>query len=401
MPVARRFNGPLGVLGALALAFVLVVAPEAEGQTAAVKPEPAKPGADVFPLTTLWTVQLETPPALSPAYDETRAFIALKPDPDRGISAMRLTAVSLSDGSTRWKREIGTADAIAAGDDRVFACSGPLLQAFATADGAPQWQLPLGAPLSAPLLSTGGWLIAVTQASDVVGVRAQDGVKLWQAHLPSPAIGRPAVARDALYLPLTDNRVVRLKLETGAIVWDEKILSQPTAVLALADRVFVGTREYWFYALKPDSGKVLWRFRVGGAVVDEPAVDATGVYFLTLDNLIRALDRQDGLLKWRQILARRERYGPVLVDNLLFVSGFSPTVHACDTKSGAAAGSFDAPHDLKAPVHVVPGLLDRDFLLVALSGQGELMVLRPRTLEPEAFVISPQVFLLTGFPIWR
>jgi outer membrane protein assembly factor BamB len=415
MPEPLRISIPPGILGALALAFALAVAPRAAAQTAtaqtaaaqtataqtAAAQAPAKPGSEIFPLTSVWMVKLDTPPALSAAYDAARAYIVLKPDPDRAIPATRLTAVSLSNGSTKWTREINAADSIVADGDHLVASAGSLLQAFATSDGTPRWQLALSAPLSAPLLPIGGWLIAVTQASDAVAVRSLDGAKLWQVHLPSPAVGKPAAAGDALYLPLTDNRVLRLKLDTGGVVWDEKILSQPTTLLALDDRVFVGTSG-WFYALQPKDGKVLWRFRVGGAVVGEPAASVSAVYFLALDDLLRALDRESGPLKWRQILVRRERFGPLRVADLLFVSGNSPTIQAYDMKSGTPAGSFDAPHDLKMiPVHLVPGLLERDFLLMAMTGEGELMAIRPQSLQPEAFAVSPRAYLLTGFPIWR
>jgi len=403
MPEPLRISIPLGILGALALAFT----PRAEAQTAATQTAaaaaqaPAKPGSEIFPLTTFWMVKLDTPPALSPAYDAARAYIVLKPDPDRAIPATRLTAVSLSNGSTKWTREIAAVDSIVTDGDLLVASVGSSLQAFAASDGTPRWRLALSAPLSAPLLSIGGWLIAVTQASDVTAVRPLDGGKLWQVHLPSPAVGIPAVAGDALYLPLTDNRVLRLKLDTGAVVWDQKILSQPTTLLALDDRLFVGTSE-WFYALQPKDGKVLWRFRVGGAVVGEPVASASAVYFLALDNLVRALDREGGPLKWRQILVHRERFGPLRVADLLVVSGASPTIQAYDARSGTAAGSFDAPHDLKMmPVHLVPGLLERDFLLIAMTGEGELMAIRPQSLQPEPFAVSPRVYLLTGFPIWR
>ena len=65
-------------------------------------------------------------------------------------------------------------------------------------------------------------------------------------------------------------------------------------MLALDDRVFVGTARTWFYALQPEDGRVRWRKRVGAAVVGRPAADRSAVYFLALDNLLRALDRVGG-----------------------------------------------------------------------------------------------------------
>ncbi len=396
----RRIGTPPGVpaVATLALAVVLAVLLEAH---AAAQPVPPKPEAPVFPLAPLWTATLDSAPALPPAYDTTHAYLVLKPDPDRGFASARLIAVSLGDGSLKWTHDIPAADALAVGAAGVFTCAGPLVQAFGAADGAPRWQLPLGAPLSAPLHLADGRLVATTQASDVTAVRTLDGSKLWQRHLPSPATGEPATSGDGLYLPLTDNRVIRLKPDTGAITWTVRILSQPTTVLALEDRVFVGTREDWFYALRPHDGKVLWRVRVGAGVVGAPAVDRSAVYFLALDNLLRALYREGGSLDWRQMLVRRERFGPLLAGGLLLVSGFSPTLQAYDAVTGKPAGSFDAPRDLAGPVHLVPGLLARDFLAIVLTGEGQLMALRTQSLQPEAFALSPRVYLTNGFPFWH
>ncbi len=397
MPEAPRRTRQLNVVGTVALVFALggSLPLPAHAQAAA-----AKAGDDVFPLTPLWNVHLGAFPRRGPVYDEGRAFVVLASDPETGSSSARLAAFSLGNGSKQWSRDVGEVDAVAAGDDQVFACGQGALSGFSAADGEPRWQIPLPAPLSAPLHYEAGWLIAVTEASNALAIRASDGVKVWEAHLPSPAIGEPAVAGDGLYLPLTDNRVLRVTIETGEVVWDRKIVSQPVVLLALGDRLFVGTIR-WFYALDPKDGKVLWRSQIGARVIGTPSADRDRVYFLALDNLLRALEREGGTLRWRQILVHREEHGPVLLFDLALVSGRSPAVQAYETKRGAAAGSYDAPDDLAAPVHVVRGLVQRDFLLIVLTGEGQFIALRPRSLQPEAFAVSPRTYLITGFPIWR
>jgi hypothetical protein len=145
---------------------------------------------------------------------------------------------------------------------------------------------------------------------------------------------------------------------------------------------------------------VEWRFRIGGPVVGAPTTGPSTVYFLAFDNLLRALDRAGGSLKWRQMLARRARFGPFPVGRLLVVSGLSQVIQAYDVRGGAPAGTFETPHDLFTPVHPIAGLVDRDFLLIALTGQGELLAIRPHSLQPEEFAVSPRVFLMAGFPRW-
>jgi outer membrane protein assembly factor BamB len=369
---------------------------------AAAQSPPPTPGGDIFPLSTLWMVTL-APPAIDPAYDGDRAYVALKPvvEEDVQVQPASLVAVSLTDGSQVWKRALADVQSLAAGDSLVFACAGRVLQGLGASDGQSRWQLPLDAPLAAGLVYQRGWLIAVTQDGKALGIRARTGEKAWQVQLPSPASGEPAVSGDALYLALTDNRVMRLTLDTAAIAWDRKILSRPVTLLALDDSLFVGTRERWFYTLAPEDGRVRWRVRVGAAVVGPPAAGRSAVYFLSLDNVFRALDRSGGTVIWRQLLVRRARYGPFPAGSLLLLSGSSTSIQAFSRDGGAPAGSFDAPHDLQGPVHVVQGLVDRDFLIIALTGDGELLAIRPKSLEPDAFAISPRVALIAGFPRWR
>jgi outer membrane protein assembly factor BamB len=408
-PAATRALGAFIICLALPL-FAAAQAPHAAAQAphaaaqaphAAAQTPPAK-ASDLFPMAPVWTITLDAAPADALAYDADHAFIALKARTDEGqAQPARVVALSLSDGSTRWSRDVDDVHALVAGDNLLVACSGTRLLAFDAVEGRPLWQLPLDAPLAAPLHYDGGWLVAVTQASQALAIRARDGQKVWQVRLPSPATGEPALSGDGLYLPLTDNRVVRLNLQTGTGAWDRKILSQPMTILLSGDRVFVGTRERWFYALEPDSGRVQWRVRVGAGIAGTPAADAASVVFLSLDNLLRALDRSGGSLKWRQLLTRRGRFGPFPVGQALFVSGASPTIQAYSRVGGAPAGSFDAPHDLDKPVHVVGGLTDRDFLLIAVTVEREVIAIRPHTLEPEAFAISPLAAFAAGQPRWR
>ncbi len=372
------------------------------GERAQGEPPEEQPKIAIFPLSVLWTVKLAGPPAIEPAFDGDRIFVAMKPIVEEGVQtqAPMLAAYSIATGASLWQHEMRDAAAVTAGGNAVYACSGSLLQAFNQSDGAARWEALLDAPPAAPLHYASGWLVAATQGSRAFGLSARDGRKVWQAQLPSPATGEPEGAGDRVYLPLTDNRVVSLDLEKGAVAWDRRILSKPTAILALDDRIYVGTAEHWFYALDPRDGRVLWRTRVGSATVGRPTADRDTVFFLALDNLLRAIDRSGGALRWRQVLLRRARFGPFMAGNLLFVSGLSTSIQAYGAGHGDPAGTFDAPKDLFAPVHLVPGLVDFDFLLIALTGEGDLVAIRPKSIEPEPFALSPMVALMAGFPVW-
>ena len=77
-----------------------------------------------------------------------------------------------------------------------------------------------------------------------------------------------------------------------------------------------------------------WRWRTGGDIVGRAAVDERRVMFVSLDNILRALDRESGVQQWRRPLAGRPTSGPQIVDDMVLVSGVSPVLRAFNIGEG-------------------------------------------------------------------
>jgi outer membrane protein assembly factor BamB len=142
-------------------------------------------------------------------------------------------------------------------------------------------------------------------------------------------------------------------VETGDVLWARTLTGTLTSVLAFDDRVYVGSTDNFLYCLSSHEGRIDWQWRTGGDLVGLPVVDERRLYFVSLDNVLRALDRRSGAQRWLRPLPLRPTTGPVRADDDLIVSGVSPMLRAYAIRDGRPSGQMDAPGDLAAPPHVV------------------------------------------------
>ena len=119
-----------------------------------------------------------------------------------------------------------------------------------------------------------------------------------------------------------------LRVATGDPVWERRLGGAPTGLLATDDRLYAGSTDNFFYALDSRDGRVAWRWRTGADLVGIPVVDERHVYFVSLDNALRALSRKSGVQRWLRLLPLRPTRGPLEVGGTLIVSGIAPMLRA-------------------------------------------------------------------------
>jgi outer membrane protein assembly factor BamB len=220
-------------------------------------------------------------------------------------------------------------------------------------DGSVDWVKPLPGPVAVPPVWDVGWLVVATKSGGVAAYRASDGALIWQRDIGSPARVAPSLAADRVYVPTEDGRVVALRVESGELVWERRLGGPPSDVLALDDRVYVGSKDNFLYCLLTKNGHVDWRWRTGGDVIGVPAVDAHHVYFVSLDNVLRSLDRVSGVQQWMRALPVRPVWGPLKVVDHLIVGGQANALQAYNAKDGTPAGTIDGGAEIAAPPRLV------------------------------------------------
>jgi hypothetical protein len=137
--------------------------------------------------------------------------------------------------------------------------------------------------------------------------------------------------------------------------------------------------------LRAADGQVAWRWRTGADGVGIPVVDERNVYFVSLDNVLRALSRKTGVQQWVRPLPLRPTRGPLKVARTLVVSGIAPTLLAYNIKDGTPAGQLPAGGELAGSPYAAPPSSGGPLQLVVVMhdiAKGATAILFSRQLDP-------------------
>ena len=360
------------------LAALAPPAPAAGAAEPAGGPDPAQD--PFFPLQIAWTAELPAPAAAEPAFDDDHAYVPLRDG--------TLAAIRLRDGESAWNAPQATPFPPAAGGGTVVVAEGAAVTALRAASGERLWSIDLGAAVSTAPLRGSGWLIVTLEGGELAALEAADGRERWRRALGGPLRVPPAFGGSRLFVPIDDGRLAALDLLTGALLWEQPLTGRPRRVLPL-DAVFVGTTGNYLYRLSPRSGRVDWRWRTGGDVAGLPAVDEERIYFASLDNMVWALDRNNGAQRWRQVLSRRPRAVPGLIGRAVLVTGVSEELQSYDSATGEPSNTLTAPGELGAPPWVAPAHAAAGLRMVVLTADGQLVAMRRPAPLPALSLAEP------------
>jgi outer membrane protein assembly factor BamB len=286
-----------------------------------------------LPTTVKWSVAVSAPTD-SPAIGGDQIFVSLQ-------SGM-VAAHRVSDGGEVWHVELRADHPVVLDGARVFVAAAEAVHVLDAATGGVAWVAPAGA-VTAPLLAQDGWLIVASQSGALSAYRAADGQKMWSRDLGAQHT-RPSIEGDTLYVPLDDGHLYALDLQSGADRWTRHLPGAPSEVLAFSDRVYVGAAKQ-FYCLDAGDGENEWYSRIGALLRGRPAAEGTRIFVTSIDNMLRAYDRNSGALVWHQSVPFRP-FAPVVIDSAVVVPGNSADLLAFDVATGRAAGQIKLPETL-------------------------------------------------------
>jgi outer membrane protein assembly factor BamB len=333
-------------------------------------PAQVLPTASALPLKTFWAVTVADASSVQPGADAGAAYIPL--------SRPGLTALSLHDGTTAWT--VPTAEIVeppATGDGLVFLAHPQQVAALAARDGSTRWDAQVEGTISAPFLSESGWLLVATAPRRATMLRAATGERLWTRLLSAAVRTRPVAAGHHVFVATDDGRVAALALESGEVLWEARLPAPATTLHPIADRLYAGCSDRFFYCLSADNGDRKWRWRTGGAIIGATVVGDDRVYFASLDNVLRALNLSNGHQVWKASLPHRPTGGPFLFAQLLIVPGISSEVPAFRTLDGRPAGAVKLTAEVSAPATLLPAAPGQPARLLLVSGEGLVQLLGP------------------------
>ena len=361
--------------------------------------QPAPPAATPAALDARWATTFDAPPAASPGFDETTAFVPLKPveaTDDVVAKPGRLVAVDLDRGTIRWSLEVTTAFTPATGVGLVFTASDEVIEARDVATGKTKWRTPLPGGIAAPLYFDTGWLLASTTAGDLAALRATDGVLVWRRQLGAPLVAPPGPALDRLFLPLADKRLVAVMLLTGETVWERTLSTPISGLLALDDQLIFGTAAKELYSVDLKRGRDRWTRRLGGDLAGIPAADARHIYFASRDNLLFAVDRKSGNMRWKADLGSRPAGGPLTLTDSLLMPLVSSQIVGFDRVTGKTSVNATAAGEIGLQPHVRRDVRQTLPQVITVSREGQLQGFG-RRYEPVPQLL-PELFGLPSTP---
>jgi len=131
-------------------------------------------GVSLLPIAPLWSRELPFGDSVRLVIGDSRVLIA---------TDTRIDALSWATGDPAWISELAATVPPLVHDGRVFAAADDQIHALTELTGRVEWRLPVGA-VTVPLVYRAGWLFVVGENGRLRGVRASDGVVIWEAPKP-------------------------------------------------------------------------------------------------------------------------------------------------------------------------------------------------------------------------
>ena len=299
-------------------------------------------------------------------------------------------------GDSGGKDDESVGGGISAANGKLFVTSGlGVVEALDAQTGASVWRKRLATPMhSAPTISNGR-LFAVSDDNELFAINAANGEVLWTYQgivesarmLTSPS---PAVFEDVVIAPFASGELVAMRVQNGVVLWQDALSSSgrltPLSSLndiasgpVIADGYVIATAQSGVIsAFDLRNGQRIWTQPAGA--LGYPWVAGDFVYTVTTGGEVACLSKISGAVVWtRQLQAfknekkRKERIawaGPLLVgDTLLTVSSRGVAVEL-----NPYNGEINREYKIGDPVFVAPIVANQTVYI--LNDKAKLLALR-------------------------
>jgi outer membrane protein assembly factor BamB len=340
----------------------------------------------LLPVVQEWIATLDDLPSADAVMDGERVYIPIQPE--------KLVALSRMTGAKLWTRDIESTWPPVIVADVLYVIASDEIHALEAATGAEKWRVGFDAVVSAPLTAAIGsheagtesrnidLLIATFDKGRVAAYAADDGRMLWMRDLGAASRFAPAIDGVRAVFAVDDSRAVALRLVDGRVEWAQKLdgmLNQPSFA---RDRIFIGSNTNFLFALDNATGRIAWKWKTGGDVIGMTADGKGGAYYVSLDNVVRAVNRGNGNQRWiKEVPTRPARPPQVLGDGVKYeeivvLTGVTSEIDAFAAKNGAASGMYMPPSDLQGGPLIDPELRPYQVAMVVITRDGRAIGLK-------------------------
>jgi outer membrane protein assembly factor BamB len=182
--------------------------------------------------------------------------------------------------------------------------------------------------------------------------------------------------RGTLRAGVLELRWRRRMVEPAALDWFPVARSAP-AYDPETDRLYLGTIDNAFYALRGRDGAMLWRFQTLGRVDSLPTIHGSYVYFGCSDGAVYAVDRETGVMHWRTGTSAEVYHPPIITSDGVYFVNANDTVYGLNREDGHVRWRYhrNAPGRITLSGHA--GLLSAGDRIYAAFSDGNVICLDP------------------------
>lgn len=268
----------------------------------------------------------------------------------------RLTSVDASSGDVNWELKTDLPFSGGPGLSSELVIMGTEngeIHAFQADTGTPLWIARVSSEvLAAPAVGDG---IVVVRSIDgrVFGLDANNGRRIWVYDRSVPLLtlrgnANPVIRAGIAYLGYDGGEVVALRLQDGALLWEEPVATREgrTELDRLADvdgqmvfvasDLLVSSYKNRLSSMAADSGRLLWFKDIPSST--GVTVARTNLAISDREGNVWLLDRRNGATLWKQdVLTNRGLTRPVFIDDYVVVGDAEGYLHWMDAEDGTFA----------------------------------------------------------------
>lgn len=207
------------------------------------------------------------------------------------------------------------------------------------------------------------------------------GEKLWVSEHGSPSLilkasSSPVIMGQLAIIGFSDGKLDAIETQTGQVVWQrsiafasgssdvERLVDIDADPIIRGDIAYLASYQGYVGALSLSSGQFIWR--KPASVYKNLAIDDTTLYVTDSDDILWAIDRQNGQVKWKQLsLKARGLSEPTLMGHRLIVGDRTGYLHVLATHNGELISRTR----LSGPIDIAPAVAGNKIYVLTANGK--------------------------------
>ena len=228
----------------------------------------------------------------------------------------------------------------------------------------------------------------LAQQTDLV----KEPVVAWKFKAKGPVFASPTIEHNVAYVGSLDSALYALDLVTGQPKWTRKFNGAIRSSACInGNQLYFVCADGVFYSLDVNTGKTLWRFRTLGGILGErkydfadyyhssPLLHNNSLFFGSGDGRVYALKAETGEVIWSYQTNDIVHNTPVAFGDKIYVGSFDGNLYALNQQNGTLAWKFKSvghrffpKGEMQGSPVVANGLVyigSRDYNLYAIDAQ--------------------------------